>query len=207
MMGPMTLARLPMRRCVLGLGLVALVACDDGSKARIDALEGRIAELERRTTDTAKAIEPLAAIPNTLEQQQQSAKSIREEQATLVARLARAEEATAALGAQLKELQAAGVTAAKGTTPPTTLGTEATTVLPKSLEIGVPACDDYLRKYLACVASMPETARKPMMDAIETTADAWRDAAAGPARDAMAQACEAASEAAGKAFASMGCKW
>ena len=74
-------------------GAVA-TACEDGDTAghvgKIDALDARVAELERRTTDSGKALEPLAALPNTLVQTQQSLATMKAEQATLVARLARA---------------------------------------------------------------------------------------------------------------------
>ena len=182
------------------LAAMVAAACDDGSKARIDALEGRITELERRTTDTSRALEPLATLPNTVEQHQASAKTIRDEQATLVARLARAEESIAAL-------EAAG---AKATTtrPLTTLGTETIAELHETPEVGVPECDEYLRKYRACVEDkVPAAARKSMLDAIATMSKAWSEAAAGPARDALSAGCKSADEASRKSFVAMGCTW
>ena len=79
---------------VLTAGLLLFAACDDEEKAamagKIDALDARVAELERKGTDSGKALESLAPLPNALEQAQQSLATMKAEQATLVARLARA---------------------------------------------------------------------------------------------------------------------
>lgn len=189
---------MPSARVLLAIPLLLAAACNDERDAKIDALEARVAELERRTTDTSRAIEPLAALPNAVEQQQQSATTIRNEQATLVARLARAEEAIAALQ----------VRAATASPPLEVEATAPASVLPKTLEVGVPECDEYLRKYLACIEEkMPAGTKTAMIEALESTSKAWREAATGPARTALGEACRQANEAAGKAFASMGCTW
>lgn len=188
-------------RAVIAVWLAAAAgACDDGQKAeqaaKIDALEARVAELERRTTDTSKAMEPLAALPNTVEQAQQSMKTIKDEQATLVARLARAEETIAALQAG-KPIAGATVEA-----PEALVGTTA-----KSLAIGVTECDEFMSKYAACIDKMPEAARKSMLDALQQMSESWKDVATGPGRSALASACKTADESSKKAFESMGCTW
>lgn len=179
-------------------------ACDDGGKAeitaKIDGLDARVAELERRTTDTSKALEPLAAMPNELEQATQSLATMKAEQATLVARLARAEETIAALRARVE----AGTTAGKvEVTPEALVGTEAG----KALAIGVTECDDFMEKYAKCIEKMPEASKKPMLESLQQMSDAWKKVATGPGRDALATACKTADESSKKAFESMGCKW
>lgn len=74
--------------------------------------------------------------------------------------------------------------------------------------IGIPACDDYVTKYRRCIADkVPEAARAQMNEAMEQSLVAWREAAAGPARDQLQTACLAAMDAARQATASMGCEW
>ena len=193
-----------LRRRATALVALALgfAACEDGSKARADALEARVAELERRPDVIQGALEPLAALPATIDAQQQSAKSIRAEQATLVARLARAEESIAALG----QAGAAGTTA----TPTTTAPIVGATIdpAPASLEVGIPECDEFLRKYYVCLRDhIPEAARKAALDALEQSATSWREIAGGPGRDALAKACVTAAESTKDATAAMGCTW
>jgi hypothetical protein len=73
---------------------------------------------------------------------------------------------------------------------------------------GVAACDEYLEKYRACIEDkVPEAARKAMTEALDTTVDAWKQAAAGPGAAALETGCKAASEAAAQATAAMGCTW
>lgn len=183
-------------------------ACDDGGTAqlitKIDALDARVAELERRTTDTGKALEPLAALPNTLEQTQQSLATMKAEQATLVARLTRAEETIAKLSARVEGSTAkVEVEVEVEVTPPDPLAGTAG----KALAIGVAQCDDFMSKYAACIEKMPKPARKPMLEALQQMSDASKDVAAGPGRDALAQGCKTADESSKKAFESMGCDW
>lgn len=73
---------------------------------------------------------------------------------------------------------------------------------------GVPACDEYLTKYRACIEDkVPEAARRAMTEALDTTVEAWKQAAAGPGAAALETGCKAASEAAAQATAAMGCSW
>jgi hypothetical protein len=74
--------------------------------------------------------------------------------------------------------------------------------------IGVPACDEYINRYVKCIEDkVPEAARSQMMDAMEQSAKAWKEAAQGPGADGLATACRAALDAAKQATASMGCEW
>lgn len=74
--------------------------------------------------------------------------------------------------------------------------------------IGIPACDEYIDKYKRCISTkMPEAARGQMMEAMDMSVQAWKEAAAGPAKDGLAMACKAALDAAKQATASMGCEW
>jgi hypothetical protein len=74
-------------------------------------------------------------------------------------------------------------------------------------EFGVPACDDYINKYLACVDSkVPESARAMMREQLEQTRQQWRDAASNAeGRSALGVGCKAATDAARAAMASYGC--
>lgn len=75
-------------------------------------------------------------------------------------------------------------------------------------QIGIPECDEYIEKYGRCVQEhMPEAARKTVQDAMNASINAWREAAAGPAKDGLATACKAALDAARQATAGMGCVW
>ncbi|MFO0635336.1 MAG: hypothetical protein U0168_21010 [Nannocystaceae bacterium] len=74
--------------------------------------------------------------------------------------------------------------------------------------IGIPECDEYIAKYMRCIADkVPESARQPMNDAMTATIQAWREAANGPAREGLAASCKAAGEAAAAATTAMGCSW
>ena len=76
-------------------------------------------------------------------------------------------------------------------------------------DFGVPACDAYMRKYVACVDSkVPEQGRAMMRQSIEQTKAAWKQAASTPqGRDGLAMACTQAETAAKQAMAAYGCSW
>lgn len=74
--------------------------------------------------------------------------------------------------------------------------------------IGIPACDEYLTKYRRCIADkVPEAARAAVNEALEQSIVAWRQAAAGPARDTLQTSCLAAMDAARQATEPIGCTW
>ena len=74
--------------------------------------------------------------------------------------------------------------------------------------VGIPECDEYITKYKKCIeAKVPEAARESMMDAMDQSVKAWKEAASGPMRKNLGEACKAASEAAEAATEAMGCEW
>lgn len=74
---------------------------------------------------------------------------------------------------------------------------------------GVPECDEYMTKYLACIDSkVPEAARASVRQQLDMTKDAWQKAAATPEGKAgLATGCKAASDAAKTSLAAYGCTW
>jgi len=83
---------------------------------------------------------------------------------------------------------------------------------PASLQVpstGVQACDVYLQRYIACIQDkVPAKTRDMLQRSLMTMADAWRKVAATPAgRKSLAQACQAAMQAAKKSMKAFGCKW
>jgi hypothetical protein len=76
-------------------------------------------------------------------------------------------------------------------------------------DFGVPACDQYMKKYMACVDSkVPEQARAMMRQSLEQTRAAWKQAAATPqGRDGLTMACAQAETAAKQSMAAYGCAW
>lgn len=76
-------------------------------------------------------------------------------------------------------------------------------------DFGVPACDQYMRKYMACVDNkVPEAGRAMMRQSLEQTKAAWRQAAATQqGRDGLAMACAQAETGAKQAMGAYGCTW
>ncbi len=76
-------------------------------------------------------------------------------------------------------------------------------------EFGVPECDEYLNKYLACIDSkVPEAARGMVRQQLEASKASWKQAASTPeGRAGLATACKQAQEATKQAMAAYGCTW
>ncbi len=76
-------------------------------------------------------------------------------------------------------------------------------------EFGVPECDEYLNKYMACVDSkVPDAARGMMRQQLEASKASWKQAASTPeGRAALASTCKQALEATKQAMAAYGCTW
>ena len=74
---------------------------------------------------------------------------------------------------------------------------------------GIATCDEYIRKYSACIDDhVPESARPQMKEAMAMTVEAWKQAAASPAAaSALEPECQAALDAVASATKSMGCVW
>ena len=79
---------------------------------------------------------------------------------------------------------AAGAPAAAPATAPAAAAATATTAAAPAAvsEFGVPECDNYLTKYMACIDSkVPEGARATVRQALDQTKAQWKQAAATPA--------------------------
>jgi hypothetical protein len=74
---------------------------------------------------------------------------------------------------------------------------------------GVPECDDYVQKYLACIDEhVPEAAQEQLRAAFDQTRSAWQQAAATDTGKAgLAAACTQAMDAAKTSMASYGCNF
>lgn len=76
-------------------------------------------------------------------------------------------------------------------------------------DFGVPECDEYMTKYLACIDSkVPEAARSSMRQGFEQSKAAWKQAATtAQGREALATTCKQALETTKTAMQTYGCSW
>lgn len=75
-------------------------------------------------------------------------------------------------------------------------------------ELGVAECDEYVKKYMACIAKMPAAAQSAAKATLDQTRDAWRQTASNEAaKPALAASCSAATETARAALTAYGCSW
>jgi hypothetical protein len=75
-------------------------------------------------------------------------------------------------------------------------------------DFGVPECDRFARKYLACLDRVPEATRAMTRQAFDQTIDLWRMAAEKPERRAtLGQACEQYEKATRAAMERYDCEW
>jgi hypothetical protein len=76
-------------------------------------------------------------------------------------------------------------------------------------EFGVKECDDYIRKYLACVDSkVPEAARAMVRQSLDQAKAQWKQAAATPqGKASLASGCKMATDSARQSMAAYGCQW
>jgi len=73
---------------------------------------------------------------------------------------------------------------------------------------GVAECDDYMKKYLACIDRLAPAAQGQARQVLEQSRAAWKQAAATEqGRAALATTCKAASDAAATAMRAQGCAW
>ena len=93
--------------------------------------------------------------------------------------------------------------------PPPTLAAPATTPAVAAGDFGVSECDNYMKKYMACVDSkVPEGARAMMRQQLDQTRAAWKQAASTPQGKAgLAMGCQQADQASGPAMRAYGCTW
>ncbi len=76
-------------------------------------------------------------------------------------------------------------------------------------EIGVPACDDYVESYMACISQhIPSELSAEYLEAFKATQDAWReDAEDEEARETLAETCAQAEKAAMASMEQYDCDW
>jgi hypothetical protein len=76
------------------------------------------------------------------------------------------------------------------------------------VDIGIPECDQYARKYLACLAQVPEGSRAMMQREFDQTRELWSLTAEKPDRRAgLAAACAQQETASRAAMARYDCDW
>jgi hypothetical protein len=100
-----------------------------------------------------------------------------------------------------------GNKASTTSTPAASSSPASTTATNAVDKIGIPACDDYLTKYEACVSGkVPDAARAQYKSSLEQTRKSWREMAANPQTKAgLAKACQMASDQAKQTFKMFGC--
>lgn len=104
-----------------------------------------------------------------------------------------------ACGSNAAPPAASSSTPAASATPASTSG---------GAEFGVAECDDYMKKYLACIDKLAPAAQTQARQALDQSRESWKQAAATEAgKSALATTCKAASDAAGPALRAQGCAW
>jgi hypothetical protein len=92
----------------------------------------------------------------------------------------------------------------QSTAPPSTPPATAST----TSEFGVPECDDYVKKFMACMEKMPEAARTGVRTAFDQSREQWKAAAATTeGRSALSMTCKSATDTARTAMSAYGCEW
>jgi hypothetical protein len=75
-------------------------------------------------------------------------------------------------------------------------------------DFGVAECDEYMKKYLACVDKLAPAAQTQARQALEQSRAAWKQAAStDQGKAALATTCKAASDAAAPSMRAQGCSW
>jgi hypothetical protein len=97
--------------------------------------------------------------------------------------------------------------------PPATSSAPAASATPASTAssdaaFGVAECDDYIKKYEACIDKLAPAAKDAARQAIDQSRAAWKQAAATEqGKAALATTCKAASDAAAPGLRAQGCSW
>ena len=118
--------------------------------------------------------------------------------------------ALVAAGCQSKSESAAPPASAVQTPPTAATAPAPAPATPGEIgQIGVTACDDYLRKWESCLATkVTGDAREQVKVALDATRDGWKRAAATPQGKAgLAAACKDAAELASMQVSAYGCTW
>ncbi len=75
-------------------------------------------------------------------------------------------------------------------------------------EFGVPECDNYMKKYVACIDKLAPAAQGAARQAIDQSRAAWKQAASTEqGKAALASTCKAASDSVAPAMRAQGCSW
>jgi hypothetical protein len=75
-------------------------------------------------------------------------------------------------------------------------------------EFGVPECDRFVQKYLACLEKVPESTRAMVRQGFDQSRESWKRAAATPeGRAGLTTACQQAEAASQMAMQAYGCRW
>ena len=102
-------------------------------------------------------------------------------------------------------------TKATATPAATTAATPAATPASTSAagDIGVAECDDFLKKYEACVSGkVPAAAQATFKTSLDTWRSSWKQlASTAQGKAGLAQACKAAADQAKTSLSSYGCAW
>ncbi len=78
----------------------------------------------------------------------------------------------------------------------------------KFVDVGVPACDDYIKRQRTCVEEhAPKGIRKPQLMGLRAVAAKWAEAASVGRKNQLAQTCAQMIAASKQATISWGCKW
>jgi hypothetical protein len=118
--------------------------------------------------------------------------------------------ASQACGGSPNSAPAASSTAPATSTPPASV--TPTSTAPASTtasgDFGVAECDDYFKKYLACIDKLAPAAQTQARQVVEQSRTAWKQAASTvEGKAALATTCKAASDAAATAMRAQGCSW
>lgn len=100
----------------------------------------------------------------------------------------------------------------KGTTTNTTTTTttnKTETSVTTAESIGVPECDDFIKKYDACISGkVPEASRAQYKASIDGWRSSWKKLAENPqTKGTLADACKRSLEETKKSMASFSCEW
>ena len=102
-----------------------------------------------------------------------------------------------------------GSQATSSAKPASTAPATTTTATVAKGDFGVPECDEYMTKYLACIDSkVPEAARAQVRQSLDQTKATWKQAATTPeGKSALAMGCTQATATAKTAMSAYGCTW
>jgi hypothetical protein len=113
--------------------------------------------------------------------------------------------AAVALAAVMGLVACGGGSSSSSTTPGASSAAPAAT----AGSFGVPECDDYIKKYEACITGkVPDSARAMVRQQLDATRAQWQAAAATPeGKSGLAAGCKMASDMARTAMQAYGCTW